>query len=59
MINRQRALVRPFANEEGRITKLQLVKLSFLFQTTANGVPRSGLANSSLSPRTVLLHFEP
>jgi uncharacterized protein (DUF488 family) len=43
MINRQRALIRLIANENGRITKLRLVKLSFLFQATTENAPRSGL----------------
>lgn len=43
MINRQRALIRLIANENGRITKLRLVKLSFLFQTNSENAPRSGL----------------
>lgn len=43
MINRQRALIRLIANENGCITKLRLVKLSFLLQATAENAPRSGL----------------
>ena len=43
MINRQRALIRLISNESGYITKLRLVKLSFLLQATAEDAPRSGL----------------
>lgn len=43
MINRQRALIRLISNENGCITKLRLVKLSFLLQATALELPRSNL----------------
>ena len=43
MINRQRALIRLISNESGCITKLRLVKLSFLLQATAQELPRSSL----------------
>jgi uncharacterized protein (DUF488 family) len=40
MINRQRALIRLIANEGGCITRLRLVKLSFLLQATVEDAPR-------------------
>ena len=43
MINRQRALIRLIANESGCITKLRLVKLSFLLQSTAEDAPQASL----------------
>jgi len=43
MINRQRALIRLISNENGCITKLRLVKLSFVMQATALELPRSSL----------------
>lgn len=43
MINRQRALIRLVSNEDGCITKLRLVKLSFLLQATAQELPRPSL----------------
>jgi hypothetical protein len=43
MINRQRALIRLISNEDGTVTKLRLVKLSFLLQATAQELPRPSL----------------
>lgn len=43
MINRQRALIRLISNENGCITKLRLVKLSFLLQATVEELPRPSL----------------
>jgi uncharacterized protein YwgA len=43
MINRQRGLIRLISNENGCITKLRLVKLSFLLQATAQELPRPSL----------------
>jgi uncharacterized protein (DUF488 family) len=43
MTNRQRALVRLISNEDGCITKLRLVKLSFLLQATAQEISRSSV----------------
>lgn len=43
MFNRQRGLIRLISNESGCITKLRLVKLSFLLQATAQELPRSSL----------------
>jgi uncharacterized protein (DUF488 family) len=43
MINRQRALIRLINNESGCITKLRLVKLSFLLQASAPELPRSSV----------------
>lgn len=43
MINRQRVLMRFVSNEMRCITKLRLVKLSFLLQATTHDLPRSSL----------------
>jgi uncharacterized protein (DUF488 family) len=42
-IYRQRALIRLIANEGGKVSKLRLVKLSFLLRENSQGVPKSSL----------------
>jgi uncharacterized protein (DUF488 family) len=43
MINRQRVLIRLIANENGRTTKLRLVKLAFLLRESTDSAPKSSL----------------
>ena len=43
MIHRQRALIRLIANEGGKVSKLRLVKLSFLLRKNSKGMPKSNL----------------